>query len=96
MSHHSRSTDADTVSLTVHVLHGSRPIALRQFALLFSATVRSVKAAGLIAVAAAVGDSEWELIKTSCCFHRTQSSSHAVVQPHEHSDIGECAKNSQW
>ena len=81
-----------------HLLHGSRPIAPRQFALLFSAISRFVKAAGLIAVAAAIRDSECEHFKTASrhsCLHRTLSSSHAVAQSHEHSEIGQSAKNSK-
>ena len=76
-----------------------KPNAFRQFALLFSAVARFVKAAGLIAVAAAIRVSEWEQIKTPCrhsCLHRTPRYVFAVAQPHEHSEIGKSAKNSQW
>ena len=68
------------------------------FALLFTAIARLVKAAGLIAVAAAIGDSEWEQIKTWCrhtCLHRTQSSSHEVAQLHEHSETGQSATTAE-
>ena len=93
--HHSRLTGTATQSLyPVHVLFGSRPNAFRQFALLFSAIARFVKASALIAVAAAIRDSEWEQIKTPCrhsCLHRAPRH----VRAREHSEIGESAKKSQ-
>ena len=82
----------------MHVLLGSRPNAFRQLALLFSATARFVKASALIGVAAAIRDSECEDFKTSSrhsCLDRTPRYVHAVPQSHEHSEIGESAKNSQ-
>ena len=50
----------------------------------------------LIAVVADIRDGNRS--KTSCrhsCLHRTQSSSHAVAQPHEHSDVGQSANYPQ-
>ena len=77
-------------SLYPRVLRGSRPIAFRQFAQLFSATARLVKASVLIAVAAVNRDSEWEQIKTWCwhiCLIIYTWSSIAVAQLHELTDL---------
>ena len=98
MSHHPRLIGIATVSLSKCLLLGSRPIAFRHFALLFSAIARFVKASALIAVAAAIRDSECEHFKTASrhgSLHRTPRYVHAVAQSHEHSEIGESAKNSQ-
>ena len=99
MSHHFRSTGADRVPFTKCLLHGSRPLAFRQFVLLFSAISRFVKASALIAVAAAIRGSEWEQFKMPCrhsCLHRTPRYVYAVAQPHERSESGQGANYSQF
>ena len=99
MSHHSRSTGEATVSLSKCFVAWLKATRIQtDFALLFSAISRFVKASALIAVAAAIGDSEWEQFKTSCrhsCLHRTPRYAYAVAQPHEHSDIDQSDNYSQ-